>query len=90
MTDIVPVYEPPRIEDRDAISTPLIGVVISGTPPGASAVFRPSVARESLSPYEPPAIEARDAIDQVAISEILSSTPPPSAVFRPSDRRADQ
>jgi hypothetical protein len=77
-------YEPPAVEEREPIDTPLVAVT-SGEP--ASAAFHPGDdAPEHDAPeYDAPAIEERETIETALIGAIGSDEPQVSAAFHPAD-----
>ena len=66
-------YEQPKIEEREPIDVPLIGLGSQLR----SAAFRPTTA------YEPPRIVERTAIDVPLVAVVSGSDVVSSAVFRP-------
>ena len=73
-------YEPPAVEDREPIDTPLVAVT-SCEP--ASAAFHPF--DDEAAEYEAPAIDDRERIETALIGAIGSDEPQLSAAFHPAD-----
>jgi hypothetical protein len=70
-------YEPPAIDDREPIDTPLVAVTSGEVP---TAAFHPVDGDDE---YEPPAIDQRDQIDTALIGAVGSGEPT-SAAFHPA------